>query len=127
MVRCEFAVPTTHTAFAGKEKLKCDDDIGAQVCRIMQAECLANANHTNSSLLNMTSSASLYLHENCPCYENFGECLTRIECNGTSMYNAMLICNGRPNCTKCSFYAAAPSVIPAFSLLVLAAAAALFF
>ena len=93
----------------------------------MQAECLANIDHSDSLAKNLTSSASEWLHANCPCYLNFAECLERVECNGTSMYNAMVVCNGRPNCDNCSFYAAAPAVVPALSLLIMAAAAVLFF
>lgn len=110
------------TALAGRKRLACDDQVGAGTCRTRASVCKANIEHNYT---NETSPE--YLHETCPCILEHADCLERIECNGSDMWNVMVLCNGVPNCTNCSFFASASTVLPAFVLVAAAVLFAVFF
>lgn len=110
------------TAFAGRERLPCDDQYGASLCKTRNVECQGNIKHKYEN-----ESSPEYLHENCPCYLDYANCLERIECNGSTMWKVMIMCNGVPNCSNCPFFASASTVLPAFVLVAAAVLFAVFF
>ena len=117
-----FVLALAGVAFAAKKTLACDRQSGVTMCKTRNTECIANIQHHYA---NETSPE--YLHENCPCILQMADCLERIECNGTNMWNTMVLCNGVPNCTGCPFFASASTVLPAFVLVAAAVLFAVFF
>jgi len=101
------------------EDLPCDKQMGVRICTNRNGECINNIVHDPEE------TSEEYERKKCKCYVELGDCLDRVECNGTTMWNAMVLCTNA-KCDGCQFFASASTVFPTLALVALIALLALF-
>jgi len=96
------------------EDLPCDRQMGVRICTNRNGECINNIE------FDPETQSEDYHREKCRCIVKLGDCLDRVECNGTTMWSAMVMCTNE-NCTGCQFYAtSASTVFPTIALILIA-------
>ena len=87
--------------------------MGVRICTNRNGECINNLRPKGPE-----ETSEEYEHVKCECIEQLGDCLDRVECNGTTMWSAMVMCTNA-KCEHCQFYAtSASTVIPTLVLVV---------